>query len=66
MSIEMDEIVWPGGAVVPPKGKPDKRFFRMVTLEEPPYIIYVPPDPETRKCGLHSVPCKLVNKPYHN
>lgn len=59
MTIHMDEIVWPGGAVFPPKGKPDKRFFRLVTLEEPPYIKYVPPDSETGKCSLHSVPCKL-------
>ena len=63
MSIELDEIVWPGGAVVPPKGKPDKRFFRIVTLKEDPYIMYVPPDPLTETCGIHSVPCKLVTRP---
>lgn len=59
MEIEMDEVVWPGGAVFPPKGRPEKRFFRLVTLEEPPYIKYIAPDPVTGKCGIHSVPCKL-------
>ena len=63
MNIELDEIIWPGGAVVPPKGKPEKRFFRIVTLREEPYIKYVPPDSETNECGVHSVPCKLVSRP---
>ncbi|KAL4240267.1 Glutamate receptor ionotropic [Mactra antiquata] len=63
MKIKMDEVVWPGNAVAPPKGKPEKRFFRIVTLKEAPYIIYVPPDPLTGKCSVHAVPCRLTIDP---
>ncbi|KAH3869433.1 hypothetical protein DPMN_032600, partial [Dreissena polymorpha] len=62
MTLEMNEVVWPGGAVSPPKGRPEKRFFRIVTLKEEPYIMYVPPDAETGKCTGYSVPCKLNQK----
>ena len=60
MTVETDEIVWPGGMPVPPKGKPEKRSFRVVTKMEEPYIIYLPPDKQTGKCGHHEVPC-MVN-----
>jgi hypothetical protein len=63
MEIEMDEIVWPGNAVFPPKGKPDKRFFKIITLKEEPYIVYVQPEAETGKCGSHAVPCHLNYDP---
>ncbi|XP_045213754.2 glutamate receptor ionotropic, NMDA 2B-like [Mercenaria mercenaria] len=63
MRIEMDEVVWPGNAVFPPKGKPERRFFKIVTLKEPPYISYVPPDAETGTCGSHAIPCKLTVDP---
>ena len=57
MAIEKDEIVWPGKMAKPPRGKPAKRYFRVVTKQQEPYTLYLPPDPETGKCGHHQVPC---------
>ena len=57
MAVETDEIVWPGMMAVPPKGKPEKRAFKVVTKQEHPYVIYIPADQETGKCGHHEVPC---------
>ncbi|KAJ8317860.1 hypothetical protein KUTeg_002951 [Tegillarca granosa] len=37
MGLEMHDVTWPGGALFPPKGKPEKRYFRIVTLKEKPY-----------------------------
>jgi len=66
MTIHMDEVVWPGGSLSPPVGKPEQRFFRIVTLREVPYIIYVPPDAATGECTQDSVPCKLNPNPHDN
>ncbi|XP_052790381.1 glutamate receptor ionotropic, NMDA 2B-like [Mya arenaria] len=63
MTIQMDEVVWPGGAVSPPLGKPEKRFFRIVTFKEEPYINYLSPDLGTGQCTHHAVPCKLGPNP---
>ncbi|XP_060076117.1 glutamate receptor ionotropic, NMDA 2B-like [Ylistrum balloti] len=63
MRIQMKEIVWPGGKNKPPKGKPEKRHFKIVTLKEDPYVMYRDPDKVTGKCGHHSVPCRLVYNP---
>ena len=57
MTFETDEIVWPGKMAKPPRGKPEKRYFKVVTKQEEPYMIYLPPDPETGKCGHHQVQC---------
>jgi len=42
MVIQMKEITWPGGQSNSPKGKPDRRYFRIVTLKEDPYVMYQP------------------------
>ncbi|NP_001191485.1 NR2 [Aplysia californica] len=36
----MDDITWPGGASIPPSGKPKRAFLRVATLYELPYVIY--------------------------
>ncbi|CAC5378723.1 GRIN2B [Mytilus coruscus] len=62
MDIEMNDITWPGDSKSPPKGKPDRRHFRIVTLKEEPYVKYRKLNSE-RKCGHHEVPCRLVYNP---
>ncbi|XP_060599941.1 glutamate receptor ionotropic, NMDA 2B-like isoform X2 [Ruditapes philippinarum] len=59
LNLVIDEIVWPGRLATPPKGRPEKRSFRIVTKEEQPFMIFLPPEPNG-KCGHHQVPC-LVN-----
>ncbi|KAH3884309.1 hypothetical protein DPMN_008288 [Dreissena polymorpha] len=60
LAIETNEIIWPGLQATPPIGRPEKRFFRLVTKEEKPFVMFVAPDAVTGKCGHHAVPC-LVN-----
>ncbi|KAK3090570.1 hypothetical protein FSP39_012761 [Pinctada imbricata] len=63
MRIEMKGITWPGNSPIPPTGKPDKRFFRIVTYKEDPYIMYRERDKDTGRCAYPSVECKLVYDP---
>ncbi len=37
------DIVWPGDALKPPEGLPEKRFIRVSFLEEDPYVMLGPP-----------------------
>ena len=37
------DIVWPGEALKPPEGLPEKRFIRASFLEEDPYVMLSPP-----------------------
>lgn len=62
LTLEIDEIMWPGGLPVPPRGKPEKRYFRIVTKEEEPFVIFRPPE-EDGSCGPHSV-IAWVNEEY--
>lgn len=41
--LDIKDIVWPGMALKPPEGLPDKRFVRVSFLEEDPYIMLGPP-----------------------
>jgi len=59
MVIEMDDITWPGNSKSPPKGKPDRRHFRIVTFKEDPYVKYRELN-EDGRCGHHEVHCRLV------
>ena len=40
--IDIKDIVWPGKALKPPEGIPEKRFIRVSFLEEDPYIMLGP------------------------
>lgn len=53
----MHDITWPGNSTVPPVGKPEKFFMRVVTLEEIPYVRYR--DMENGKCNMNAVPCRV-------
>ncbi|WAR02226.1 hypothetical protein MAR_008784 [Mya arenaria] len=57
LTIETNEIIWPGLSASPPIGRPEKRFFRIVTKEEEPFVNFVAPDEITGQCGHHAVPC---------
>ncbi|XP_062614657.1 glutamate receptor ionotropic, NMDA 2B-like isoform X1 [Saccostrea cucullata] len=61
MTVEMSGITWPGNAVLPPLGRPEKRFMRIVTLKEKPYVFYLDKD-ANGKCPPPAVPCRLVKK----
>ena len=41
--LDIKDIVWPGNALKPPEGLPEKRFIRVSFLEEDPYIMLSPP-----------------------
>ena len=41
--IDIKDIVWPGNALKPPEGIPEKRFVRVSFLEEDPYVMLDPP-----------------------
>jgi ionotropic glutamate receptor NMDA 2B len=36
----MDDLIWPGQNHKPPLGKPMKFHLKIVTLEEPPFVIF--------------------------
>lgn len=59
MVVEMSGITWPGNSILPPLGKPEKRFFRIVTLKEQPYVFYLDNDAND-KCVPPSVPCRVM------
>ena len=58
LKIETNDIIWPGQLATPPIGRPEKRFFRVVTLQEPPFMMFVEPD-ENGFCGHYAVPCQI-------
>ena len=41
--VDIKDIVWPGEALKPPEGVPEKRFLTITFLEEDPYIMLNPP-----------------------
>lgn len=59
MMVEMSGITWPGNSILPPLGKPEKRFFRIVTLKEQPYVNYLDKGAQ-EKCVPPSVPCRVM------
>ncbi|XP_078319619.1 glutamate receptor ionotropic, NMDA 2B-like isoform X2 [Crassostrea virginica] len=59
MVVEMSGITWPGNSVLPPLGKPEKRFLRIVTLKEQPYVFYLDKDANDR-CVPPAVPCHVM------
>ena len=42
-SLDINDIVWPGLALKPPEGLPERRFVRASFLEEDPYVMLSPP-----------------------
>ena len=58
--IIMDDIVWPGLQHKPPLGKPAKYHLKVVTLEEPPFVIFKDPPPEGA-CPQNSLIVRLKN-----
>ncbi len=36
----MDDLVWPGKQHKPPTGSPNNFHLKIVTLQEPPFVIY--------------------------
>ena len=57
----MDDIVWPGGAPIPPSGQPDRAFLKIGTLEEKPYVIYQESNPDGQ-CDEHAVRIRIYNR----
>ena len=56
----MEDIAWPGDVHTPPKGRPEKYQVKVVTLKEPPYVVYDNPDPRTGTCSPQAKLCRLV------
>ena len=38
-ALDIKDIVWPGKALKPPEGLPEKRYIRVTFLEEDPYVM---------------------------
>ncbi|VEL13040.1 unnamed protein product [Protopolystoma xenopodis] len=38
--VQARHMIWPGGANVPPKGKPDRIRLRVATIKEIPFVIF--------------------------
>ncbi|TRY68476.1 hypothetical protein TCAL_11017 [Tigriopus californicus] len=56
--LDIKDIVWPGMALKPPEGIPEKRFIRVSFLEEDPYVLLTPPT----TCGTNKgVVCQMVD-----
>ena len=61
--IDIKDIVWPGGALKPPEGIPEKRFIRVSWLEEDPYVM---PGPPTSCVANKGVICQMFDDDYLN
>ncbi|XP_076458546.1 glutamate receptor ionotropic, NMDA 2B-like [Babylonia areolata] len=59
--LSMRDIVWPGGSSVPPSGMPARAFLRIATLQEKPYVMYLPPN-SNGKCSDHAVHCRIYQR----
>ena len=59
--IDIKDIVWPGGAMKPPDGIPEKRFVRVTFLEEDPYIMLNPP---TTCMSNKGILCQMKSNSY--
>ena len=59
--IDIKDIVWPGGAMKPPDGIPEKRFVRVTFLEEDPYVMLNPPTTCTSNKGII---CQMKDNDY--
>ncbi|XP_023329329.1 glutamate receptor ionotropic, NMDA 2B [Eurytemora carolleeae] len=55
--INIKDIVWPGNALKPPEGVPERRFLTITFLEEPPYINLSPP---TACSSTKGAVCQMV------
>ena len=58
----MSGITWPGLKTTPPRGKPAMYHLKIVTLYEPPYIMYDVPDEKTGKCSRGAEECTIQCK----
>ncbi|XP_064478765.1 glutamate receptor ionotropic, NMDA 2B-like [Ornithodoros turicata] len=59
--LEIKDIVWPGGALVPPKGVPEKFNLKVTFLDERPFVSIGQPDNETGECeSSRAVKCRVA------
>lgn len=63
--LELKGITWPGDKKIPPRGRPERRFFSIATLEEEPYVMYTKRN-EKGACNPPAVSCRIVyNRTLH-
>lgn len=58
--IELQGISWPGNEPFPPLGRPARRFFKIATLAEAPYVMYRSRDNQTGVCNYPAVDCRII------
>uniref|UniRef100_T1JWS9 Glutamate receptor ionotropic, NMDA 2B n=1 Tax=Tetranychus urticae TaxID=32264 RepID=T1JWS9_TETUR len=59
--LEIKDITWPANSPVPPQGVPEKFSLKVTFLEEPPFVIIMPPDEETGACKTNkAVRCRYA------
>lgn len=56
--LELNGITWPGDKKIPPRGRPERRFFTIATLEEEPYVMYTKKN-EKGTCNPPAVSCRI-------
>lgn len=57
-TLSIADIQWPGGKSKPPPGKPIIYYLRVVTLQEPPFVMLKDP-PFDGLCQPGSVICRI-------
>ncbi|XP_056020166.1 glutamate receptor ionotropic, NMDA 2B-like isoform X2 [Ostrea edulis] len=63
--LELHGITWPGDRKLPPRGRPERRYFSIATLEEEPYVMYTKRN-ERGACNPPAVSCKIgYNRTLH-
>ncbi|XP_061181697.1 glutamate receptor ionotropic, NMDA 2B-like isoform X2 [Saccostrea echinata] len=63
--LELKGITWPGDKKIPPRGRPERRYFSIATLEEEPYVMYTKRN-EKGTCNPPAVSCRIMyNKTLH-
>ncbi|XP_062581711.1 glutamate receptor ionotropic, NMDA 2B-like isoform X2 [Saccostrea cucullata] len=63
--LELNGITWPGDRKIPPRGRPERRYFSIATLEEEPYVMYTKKN-EKGTCNPPAVPCRIhYNRTVH-
>ncbi|XP_050393483.1 glutamate receptor ionotropic, NMDA 2B [Patella vulgata] len=55
--LKMRKITWMGGSLSAPLGKPARRFVRVATLKEEPYVMYE--EMPAEGCSSHAVLCRI-------
>ena len=55
--LKLKDLTWPADSPQPPAGTPDKFHLRVVSLEEPPFVVVNDIDPISQQCPTGQSKC---------